>query len=107
MDSKASPTPTTQEIQFFAVRHPDLVLSYMEGPYHREVTASLGVIHDGSRACSYMRGQQRVCLAWTAYGRNLTETVPLMCDNQSTIDLIKNPIFHQRTKHIEVRNYCV
>jgi hypothetical protein len=33
--------------------------------------------------------------------------IPLMCDNRSTIDLIKNPILHQRTKHIEVRNYFV
>lgn len=29
--------------------------------------------------------------------------MPLLCDNQSAIQLIKNPVFHQRTKHIDVR----
>lgn len=29
--------------------------------------------------------------------------VPIMCDNQSTIQLVKNPVHHQRTKHIDVR----
>ena len=31
--------------------------------------------------------------------------IPMMCDNQSAIQLIKNPVHHQRTKHIDVR-YC-
>ena len=30
-----------------------------------------------------------------------------MCDNQSAIALIKNPVHHQRSKHIEVRHYFV
>jgi hypothetical protein len=34
-------------------------------------------------------------------------TIPLMCDNQSTIQLIRNPVFHQRTKHIDVNYYFV
>ena len=28
--------------------------------------------------------------------------VPPYCDNQSTICLIENPIFHTQTKHVEV-----
>ncbi len=32
---------------------------------------------------------------------------PLMCDNQSAIRLIKNPEFHQRSKHIEVRFHFI
>ena len=35
------------------------------------------------------------------------ESIPLMCDNQSTIQLIRNPVFHQRTKHIDVKYYFV
>ena len=33
--------------------------------------------------------------------KNLTP-IKLICDNQSTIYIAKNPIFHDRTKHIEV-----
>lgn len=34
-------------------------------------------------------------------------SVPLLCDNQSTIRLIKNPEFYQRTKHIDERYYFI
>lgn len=30
-----------------------------------------------------------------------------MCDNISSIELIKNPKFHQRTKHIDVRYHFI
>ena len=33
----------------------------------------------------------------------LSGPIPLMCDNQSAIQLVLNPVFHQRTKHIDVR----
>lgn len=35
------------------------------------------------------------------------EPTIIYCDNQSKISLIKNPVFHQRTKHIEVRFFYV
>ena len=34
-----------------------------------------------------------------------TRPISLMCHNRSTIDLIRNPVLHQRTKNIEVRMY--
>ena len=30
-----------------------------------------------------------------------------MCDNQSAIKLVRNPEFHQRTKHIDVRYHYI
>lgn len=36
-------------------------------------------------------------------GEGTTGPVELLCDSQSAIRLVKNPEFHQRTKHIDVR----
>lgn len=33
--------------------------------------------------------------------------VQLMCDNQSAIKLAENPVFHARTKHIEVHYHFI
>jgi hypothetical protein len=33
--------------------------------------------------------------------------IPIMCDNMSSIDLTKNPKFHQLTKHIHIRYHFI
>jgi hypothetical protein len=35
------------------------------------------------------------------------DPIPVSCDNQSSIKLAKNPVFHARTKHIEVCHHFV
>ena len=35
------------------------------------------------------------------------KTFPLYCDNMSSIQLANNPVFHARTKHIEVHYHYV
>jgi len=37
----------------------------------------------------------------------VNETVVLNVDNQSAIALAKNPVFHQRSKHIDIRYHFV
>ncbi|GJZ51502.1 putative ribonuclease H-like domain-containing protein [Tanacetum coccineum] len=39
------------------------------------------------------------------YGFNFMNT-KIFIDNQSTICIVKNPVFHQRTKHIEIGTHC-
>jgi hypothetical protein len=36
-----------------------------------------------------------------------TSAMPLRCDNQGAIALIHDPVFHQQTKHIDVRFFFV
>ena len=38
------------------------------------------------------------------YGVSLG-TVPLLCDNESTIKIANNPIQHSHTKHIDIRHH--
>ena len=35
------------------------------------------------------------------------QEVPIKCDNQSAINIAKNPVQHSRTKHIEVRHHFI
>ena len=39
-------------------------------------------------------------------GMNYTE-IPILCDNTSTINLVKNPVHHSRTKHIDIRHHFI
>ena len=40
------------------------------------------------------------------YGIKL-QKIPIKCDNTSAIALTKNPVFHARTKHIEVKHHFI
>ncbi|GJV50374.1 putative ribonuclease H-like domain-containing protein [Tanacetum coccineum] len=40
------------------------------------------------------------------YGFNFMNS-KIFIDNQSTICIVKNPVFHQRTKHIEIRHHFI
>ena len=37
----------------------------------------------------------------------MTELVQVLCDNQSAISIAKNPVHHDRTKHVEIDRYFI
>ena len=66
-----------------------------------------------STKVEYMAASQASCEAiWLRkllvglFGRNLRPTM-IYCDNQSCIKLSENPVFHDRSKHIEIRYHFI
>ena len=35
------------------------------------------------------------------------DTTVILCDNQSCIKMMENPVFHDRSKHIEIRYFYI
>ncbi|KAL6311805.1 hypothetical protein AAG906_020916 [Vitis piasezkii] len=61
----------------------------------RQPTVSLSTTEAEYRAAA-MAAQESIGLC-----------VPLYCDNQSAIRLVENPVFHARTKHVEVHYHFI
>ena len=38
---------------------------------------------------------------------NMLDTTVILCDNQSGIPLSENPMFHNRSKHIDIRHHFI
>jgi len=41
------------------------------------------------------------------FGEMQAEATPLFCDNMSAISMAKNPVFHQRTRHINRKYHFI
>jgi hypothetical protein len=48
----------------------------------------------------------RRLISWQCKKQTIMNT-KIYIDNQSTISIVKNPVFHQRTKHIEIRHHFI
>ena len=66
-----------------------------------------------SSEAEYMAASQSSCEAiWLCkmlvglFGQRLRPTV-IYCDNQSCIKLTENPVFHDRSKHIEIKYHFI
>ena len=64
-------------------------------------------------SCSSAKAEYRALakltseLQWLKYllsdlGINHSHPIPVHCDNQAAIHIAENPVFHERTKHIEI-----
>ncbi|TQD95392.1 hypothetical protein C1H46_018987 [Malus baccata] len=43
----------------------------------------------------------------TDFGEEQVEATPLLCDNTSAIAMSKNPVFHQKTRHINRKYHFI
>ncbi|GJS78661.1 putative ribonuclease H-like domain-containing protein [Tanacetum coccineum] len=75
-----------------------------------QVTPNVSHLHVVKRIFRYLKGQAKLGL-WIQnqmmdYGYNFMNT-KIFIDNESTICIVKNLVFHSKTKHIEIRNHFI
>ena len=55
---------------------------------------------------AYKEAVWLIKLVFDLFGGKLDSTI-IHCDNQSCIKLSENPVFHDRSKHIEMRHHFI
>ncbi|GJQ96285.1 putative ribonuclease H-like domain-containing protein [Tanacetum coccineum] len=81
-----------------------------------QVTPKTSHLHAVKRIFRYLKGQPKLGnpqqeVLWIQnqmldYGFNFMNT-KIHIDNESTICIVKNPVFHSKTKHIEIRHHFI
>ncbi|XP_048228320.1 secreted RxLR effector protein 161-like [Ricinus communis] len=80
-------------ITWCSKRQPTVSLSTIEAEYHAVIMAA--------------QESTWLVLLMENLHQPVDYAVPIYCDNQSVISLVKNPVFHARTKHVEVQYHFI
>ncbi|KAL0296097.1 UNVERIFIED_CONTAM: hypothetical protein Scaly_0992600 [Sesamum calycinum] len=57
----------------------------------------------GSTVCEL----SRIMFLLQDFGLTVHTPVPFLCDNQAALHIVANPVFHERTKHLEIDCHIV
>ncbi|GJS31383.1 putative ribonuclease H-like domain-containing protein [Tanacetum coccineum] len=76
-----------------------------------QVTPKVLHLHAVKRIFRYLKGNPQQEVLWIQnqmldYGFNFMNT-KIYIDNESTICIVKNPVFHSKPKHIEIRHHFI
>ncbi len=91
---------------------PSSRLSVNDCPTRSSKTPLLSTPYSSAEDQYYAAGHASREIAWLRslrkeIGLEKVEPTPLMCDNSSAIMMVHNPVFHNRTKHIDIKYHYV
>jgi len=89
-----------------------ILLMLNEGPIEWSSHLQKPVAQSTCEAEYYASGHGSRSIVWTRellgqLGFKQQEPTALMCDNNSTMLMVLNPVFHDRTKHIEIKYHYI
>ncbi|GKA16565.1 ribonuclease H-like domain-containing protein [Tanacetum coccineum] len=97
-------------LMYLTASRPDIM--FVVCAYARfQVTPKVSHLHAVKRIFRYLKGNPQQEVLWIQnqmldYGYNFMNT-KIFIDNESTICIVKNLVFHSKTKHIEIRHHFI